>query len=367
MTTLDVVVIGGGPAGCVAATHLARGGARVALVERLSVPHHKVCGEFLSGEGLPYLSEIGVDLSLATHIPRMRLHGPARSCDATLPLAGRGLSRIRLDEALLDAAAGAGVEVIRGEQVTTLDRVGADFRVGSHIANVVICATGKAEFMPVQPRTGRDSGMVGYKVHLRLSPAAQARLEGHVDLFVFRGGYGGLATIEGGLANLCFLLERGAIERHGRDWETVALELEGACEGLAACLNGSEPAFWPPAVVANIPYGFVREQAVADDIYCIGDQLAVIPSLTGEGMAIAMMSGRRAAEHILQGLGAAAFHKEMADILNPRVRLGFHIHRLFKSPRIVDLGTQLVRRWPRLLEYVFRNTRIPSTAMLTNA
>jgi flavin-dependent dehydrogenase len=183
-----------------------------------------------------------------------------------------------------------------------------------------------------------------------------------VELFVFSGGYGGFTPIEGGLVNLCFLLEKRVIERYGRDWQTTARELSGACEGLAAYLEGSEPAFWPPAVVANIPYGFVREQAVADDLFCVGDQLAVIPSLTGEGMAIAMMSGRRAAEYILQGTSAAAFHTEMAGILIPRVRLGFHVHRLFKSPRISDLGAQLVQRWPRLIEYIFKNTRLPQPA-----
>lgn len=360
MTTHDVAIIGGGPAGCVAAAHLARGGLDVVLIEKLATPAYRVCGEFISGEGLPYLSD--VDLSYATHIPRMRLHGPARSCEATLPVAGRGLSRVRMDGALLQAAANAGALVQRGEQVKTLERGGAGYLVGPHEARVVICATGKAEFMPVQTRAGRDSGMVGFKVHLRLSPAAQARLEGHVELFVFSGGYGGFTPIEGGLVNLCFLLEKRVIERYGRDWQTTARELSGACEGLAAHLEGSEPAFWPPAVVANIPYGFVREKAVADDLFCVGDQLAVIPSLTGEGMAIAMMSGRRAAEYILQGTSAAAFHTEMAGILIPRVRLGFHVHRLFKSPRISDLGAQLVQRWPRLIEYIFKNTRLPQPA-----
>jgi flavin-dependent dehydrogenase len=144
------------------------------------------------------------------------------------------------------------------------------------------------------------------------------------------------------------------------DWPEVSARLAASCDGLAFYLDNAVPAFWPMAAVASVPYGFVRESAVAEDIFCVGDQLAVIPSLTGEGMTIAMMSGKRAAECVLAGTGAGEFHREMAKILRPRVDVGFHVHQLFKSPRISDLGTQLVNRWPRLVEYIFAHTRSPS-------
>jgi flavin-dependent dehydrogenase len=360
MTTVDVAIIGGGPAGCVATTHLARGGVRVALIEKQTTSHHKVCGEFISGEGLPYLTEVGVNLDRATHIPHFRLHGPTQSCEAKLPVEARGLSRILMDELLLDAAAGTGAQVLRGEQVKSLEREGGMFNLGPVKARIVICAAGKAEFKPVQTRAGRDSGMVGFKVHLRLRPAAHERLRNHTDLFVFANGYGGLAPVEGGIANLCFLIERRVVREYQGDWPTVADALSGGCEGLAGYLDNSEPEFWPAVAVASVPYGFVRESAVADNIYCVGDQLAVIPSLTGEGMTIAMMSGRRAADCILRGIDANDFHREMAPVLKPRVRLGFRVHQLFKAPRVSDLGTQLVRRWPRLIDYIFRQTRSPA-------
>lgn len=361
MTTYDVAVIGGGPAGCVAAWHLARGGMRVALLEKQAAPHHKVCGEFISGEGVPYLEELGVSLDRATHIPHMRLHGPTRSCTAPLPIPARGLSRILMDELLLQAAQSTGVTVIRGESVKSLEPRGGLIQVGTVVARHVICATGKAEFKPVQTRAGRDSGMVGFKVHLRLRPSAHARLHEHTDLFVFEHGYGGLAPVEDGLTNFCFLIERKAVHNVQGDWPSVAAWLSDRCEGLAGYLDNAEPAFWPMAAVANVPYGFVREAVAGDVIYCVGDQLAVIPSLTGEGMTIAMLSGKRAAECILAGVTAAEFHREMAEILRPRVDVGFHVHRLFKSPLFSDLGTQLVNRWPRLVEYIFRHTRSAGT------
>ncbi|MCA8916705.1 MAG: NAD(P)/FAD-dependent oxidoreductase [Planctomycetes bacterium] len=360
MTTFDAAVIGGGPAGCLAATYLARGGLSVALIEKRSTPHHKVCGEFISGEGVPLLLDADVSLAQATHISGMRLHGPTRSCEAPLPTAARGLSRLLMDELLLEAAQNSGVKLIRGERAKTLKKADSVFHVGGIAARRVVCATGKAEFKPVQTRAGRDSGMVGFKVHLRLAAKALGCLRQHVDLFVFESGYGGLAPVEDGLANLCFLMEREAIANVQGEWPRVARWLSNACEGLAGYLDNAEPAFWPMASVANVPYGFVRETAVADDIYCVGDQLAVIPSLTGEGMTIAMQTGKRAAECILAGVGATEFQHDMAAVVRPRVELGFLVHRLFKSPRLSDLGTQLVNRWPRLIDYIFRHTRTPA-------
>ena len=372
-TPVDVAVIGAGPAGALAAWHLARGGLNVVLFEKQRQPHHKVCGEFISAEGLPYLKEMGVDLDKlgATTISNFRLHGPTRSCAAKLRHACRGVSRIRLDERMIEAATGAGAALRRGEAVQSLRRLdGAGFGIetsgGVLTAGYVICATGKIDFKPVRRRAGRDSGMVGFKLHLRLGSEALALLQTHVDLFVFEGGYGGLAPVEDGLVNFCFLLEKAAMRPVEADWPAMAQRFSELCPELGVYLADSEAVFWPPVTVANVPYGFVRKEAADTDLYCVGDQLAVIPSLTGDGMAIAMMSARRAAEHILSsrrdesGVGARDFHEEMARVLRPQVNFGFHVHRLFKAPRLCDIGMLAVRLWPGLVDLVIRKTRSPA-------
>ena len=56
----DVIVIGGGPAGCAAAIGLSRLGYRVALCDQAKFPRDKVCGEFISPAADPILARLGV-------------------------------------------------------------------------------------------------------------------------------------------------------------------------------------------------------------------------------------------------------------------------------------------------------------------
>src|ERR1700741_198927 len=99
----EVVVIGGGPAGAMAALCLARARRDVVLLEREKSPHHKVCGEFLSREAVAYLTQAGVNaIALgAASIDKVRLDIAGRDAVAELPFTALSLSRRTMDEALL--------------------------------------------------------------------------------------------------------------------------------------------------------------------------------------------------------------------------------------------------------------------------
>jgi flavin-dependent dehydrogenase len=102
----DVVVIGGGLAGAAFALRLAREGARVAVLERTRAPHLKVCGDFLSADALDQLTSLGIERRAAgaMGVITLKLHMGGRATAAALPFRAAGLSRLRLDEALLAAA-----------------------------------------------------------------------------------------------------------------------------------------------------------------------------------------------------------------------------------------------------------------------
>ena len=109
----EVLVIGGGVAGCSAAIALARRGRSVTLIEREPTPRHKVCGEFLSGEALEDLHALGIDVTSIGAVPinYVRLAAARRAAEAPLPFPAASFTRKALDTALIAEAIAAGVRV----------------------------------------------------------------------------------------------------------------------------------------------------------------------------------------------------------------------------------------------------------------
>src|SRR5690349_12812097 len=100
---MDILLIGGGLAGLAAALDLARRGHQVTVVERKQYPFHKVCGEYVSNEVLPYLRRLGADpaeLGPAA-ISKFLLSSPGGlTLTSPLDLGGFGVSRYLLDDFL---------------------------------------------------------------------------------------------------------------------------------------------------------------------------------------------------------------------------------------------------------------------------
>src|SRR5678816_1190646 len=120
------IVIGGGPAGSVAALLLARSGWRVTLVEQHRFPRDKVCGECLSALGAEVLTRLGLFDEFLHHQPvrlgRTSLHAPSgASVTTALPRPMWGVSRVVLDGMLLDAARREGVRVRQPARAEALE------------------------------------------------------------------------------------------------------------------------------------------------------------------------------------------------------------------------------------------------------
>src|SRR6185369_4159777 len=111
----DVLIVGAGPAGAVAATVLARAGARVRLLDRASFPRDKLCGDTVNPGALAELRRLGLAgpvEAAGLRIDGMRVSGPGATIDGYYPdgLCGRSLLRRDLDWALLRQAVEAGAQ-----------------------------------------------------------------------------------------------------------------------------------------------------------------------------------------------------------------------------------------------------------------
>jgi flavin-dependent dehydrogenase len=364
----SALVIGGGVAGAAVAAHLAEAGQSVVLVERRDGPHHKVCGEFVSGEAAHYLDDLGVDLAAlgAVRMHVVRLCTGRHVAAAVLPFPAYSVSRRMLDEALLRAAAARGAQVRRGRGVRALVRSDgawiATLDDGATVAaRDVFLATGKHDLRGWKRPPGVQNDLVAFKLHWRLAPHEAAALGAGVELMLFSGGYAGLEPVEDGFANLCLVVREQQLAAVGRRWDALLAALRAASPQLDQRLADAIPCADRPFAIASIPYGYVATGNRGP--WLVGDQAAVIPSFAGDGIAIALHSARLAADVYLAGGGAAEFQARLAHDVSRQVRRATWLSRLLVHPTgqgLASLGTRIA---PGIVASVARMTRIPAASI----
>ena len=365
--TVDNLVIGGGLAGAMTALRLAHAGREVLLVEKERTAHHKVCGEFLSPEAVEYLQQAGIDpLQLGgAPVHLLRFSARSRVVETPLPFRAVSLSRCVLDEALLTRAEKEGCVVRRGVAVQGLceDEPGCTAKLSdgkSQHARAVFLATGKHDLRGWHRPAGVQGDLVGFKLHWRLREPQVDALRGFMDLFLFHGGYGGLALVEGDAANLCLVVRRSTLRGLGGWSELLAALLEDN-PLMASRLAGAEALWERPLAVSSIPYGYLS--AASSGVWRVGDQAAVIPSFTGDGMAIAMHSGVMAAEMYLEGKSPQQYHHDLALQLKNGMCVATLLSRAMVSAAGRLLAPSAITFLPAAIRWIASSTRIPKAAL----
>ena len=359
----QALIAGGGVAGAAVACLL---GPDALLVERERVAHDKICGEFISHEAQSYLARLGVDaLALgAARIDAVRLVHGGRLAQAALPFQGLGLSRRALDAALLASAEATGATLLRGHAIRSVSADGLEVEGHGPIAGpAVFLATGKHDLRGARRKLGEaPENLVGLKMYFRLTPVQQADLSGYVEMVLFSGGYAGLQLIEGGVANLCLLIERAQFRAAGGDWPGVRHLLEWACPHLAQRLAGATEMLDRPLSIFRVPYGYVHAPGPADwpGLFRLGDQMGVIPSFCGDGISIALHSAFTAVS-AYRGDGADAYHPRMQRELMGQIGRAAWLYRAGRARP--GLAVAAARAWPGALRWIARLTRVPPWAL----
>ena len=298
------MIVGGGPAGAAAALALAQARIDHLLIERTADPTDPLCGGFLSWRTLRQLERFGIDGPALNRIfiTRLSITWRGRSAYARLPQPARCVSRHWLDQLLLRRAERAGARIERGVTARAWEDVAIRTDDGATLpTDALFLATGKHDLRGLaRPEVARGTDpALGLRVRLGPHPTLNRLVGRKIELHLFDRGYAGCAVQEDETVNLCLAVRRSRLTEAGSPralLDALARESPHLAERLAYL--SAEPAI---DAVANVPYGW-RALDSEPGIFRLGDQAAVIPSLAGEGMGIALASGFAAAAAYGDGL-----------------------------------------------------------------
>ena len=310
MERFDVLVVGAGPAGSASAMHLARGGARVLLVDRARFPRDKPCGGGLTGRALRH---VPCDVSpVVEHVVdrfvirlgygrRFGRTSPSRLIDMT--------QRRRLDLHLAEQAAAAGADFRDGTRVDGLEigpagirarcngsRIQADFVVGADGANGIVARS-----------AGLGEGIVtGVALEANASwgdlDPEPYRETAWVELGVVAGGYG-------------WVFPKGD---HGNlgvgGWHGEGPRLRAHLDALAR-EHGVEPARLRDVRGHRLPMRVLGAPAARGRSLLVGDAAGLVDPLSGDGMYEAFVSAKLAAAAIL-AVRVEAYEADLAAALD---------------------------------------------------
>lgn len=351
------IVLGAGPAGCAAAIVLAQAGREPLMIDRDAVVGDALCGGFMSWRTVETLRLLGIDPEqLGAHrVERLVLFSGERKTEVKLPAAAWGLSRRALDTAVRQRAieCGARIEIDRARTIAggAIHGERRDWR-----SDAIFLATGKHDVRGGgRPRDMSDPAL-GIRVRLPADPALAEAIGDAIELHLFDGAYAGIVLQEDGSANICLALRKSRLTRAGGGPLDLLTDL--AERSRAFCERWRHaPANPHIDTIGSVPYGWIAH-GTEPGLYRLGDQAAVIPSLAGEGMGIALASGRSAAQAYLTGRKAPDWQRAFSRRAKRPVALAEAIWSAAETPVLARLGLAATAIIPALATMAMRASRI---------
>ncbi|GAB4009069.1 hypothetical protein GCM10028808_16470 [Spirosoma migulaei] len=363
----DILIIGGGLAGLTAGIHLSRENFRVALIEKHAYPQHKVCGEYVSNEVLPYLHQLGISVD---GLHPSRIHRflfstvSGKTIESELPLGGFGISRYTLDDFLYKQALISGVSIIQS-QVTDVQFQNDQFTVRTsngkvYASKLVIGAYGKRSSVDKQLQRNfilNESPWMGVKAHYKADFPDDL-----VSLHNFDGGYCGLCQVEDNLVNACYLTNYSSFKKH-KNIEAFQQNVMSQNPFLKDFFSKAIPLFDKPLTISQI--SFAKKQPVENHMLMCGDTAGVIHPLCGNGMAMAIHSAKIVSELIINYYRSTNLNREVLEdeytiswnyFFKKRLTTGRIVQSLLQRPFLASVLMSGLQLTPAMLPLLIKQT-----------
>jgi menaquinone-9 beta-reductase len=285
MTSTDVFVAGGGPAGLAAAIAARRKGFRVLVADPAAPGRDKACGEGLMPDGIAAARAIGLEpLELAACPFRgIRFYGAGRTVAADFPQGvGLGVRRPVLHHALVRCAERAGVQIWWGARAGAIR--GHDIEVAGRLirSRFIVGADGSGSRVRAWSGLDRSSPFsqrIGFRRHFAAVPSS-SYMEVHwsqrAQLYLTPVGEGRVCAA---------LISR---DSHLRVEDALGLFPEASVRLRTASIDGKEQG----GVTATRRLRRVIHGSVA----LVGDASGSVDAITGQGLSLAFQQGLSLAE-----------------------------------------------------------------------
>lgn len=373
----DVVVIGAGPAGCLAARQCALAGLRTLLVEAKRFPRPKVCGGCLNGRALAALNAVGLagvpaeHESVALHEFNVRA-GRGQLCIA-LP-GGRAVDRTGFDAELAHAAVMAGAEFLSGYAARVVDdehqivpvrtvQLGNAHAAWLIAAKVVVAADGLSgsSLSKLPGFRSRVSPHAYLGLGTQLLPAASGYDQvprGVIAMAVDAVGYLGMVRLADGRLNIAAAVRRDAMNQD----ESLGQTMNGVLERAGfPSLAELERAVW----TGTAPLTRSASRLAGPRLFVVGDAAGYVEPFTGEGVAFAVIAGILVSpfvERAIQRWDPLIGHQWEATYRATVLRrqwLCRGLSALVRCPRLVRITSGFVSAFPSLARHLVARLNRP--------
>jgi flavin-dependent dehydrogenase len=362
----EILIIGGGLAGLTAALHLNKLGLHVILIEKDTYPHHKVCGEYISNEVLPYFEWLGLAIenlnpTFISDLLFTSLSG--KSIQTKLPLGGFGLSRYTIDHYLYTELIKRNIRVIH-DRVLQINFADDQFTVetanSTYAASYVIGAYGKRSAIDVKLNRNfinKQSPYLAVKAHYKANFPSNL-----VSLHNFEGGYCGVSKVENDRLNICYLADYESFKKH----KNIVAYQENILyknSHLKAIFENAESLFDTPLSISQI--SFEAKEPVYKHILMIGDTAGLIHPLCGNGMAMAIHSAKIVSALLYQKIqGKITSRAALEDDYNTqwnrefknRLKMGRILSSLLRNKKLERFAMNTLSKMPFLLNKIITQT-----------
>ena len=367
MKSKEVIIIGGGLAGLTAAIHLSQSGIDVTVIEKNSYPRHKVCGEYISNEVVPYFNYLGIDLSTIkpskiTDLQFSNVDGSVLT--AALSLGGFGISRYALDHYLFKKAVSNGCKIII-DQVESIDFENDLFTITTQAdkmftADLVLGAFGKRSNIDQKlqrPFFRKQSKWLAVKAHYHYTMQNDL-----VALHNFDGGYCGVSKVENDIVNICYLADYKSFKKY-KNITDFQSQVMAKNPHLKKIFENSTMLFDKQLTISQI--SFDKKKAIEDHIIMIGDTAGLIHPLCGNGMAMAIHSAKIASELIIKynskTIGTRAelekeYQKKWNLTFKKRLQAGRFLSLILENKKNANLVLKMVTTFKFILPYIIKQT-----------